>query len=272
MINKDISIHLQDFPDVDFLNDEKQLIRDMDLVRAACSTALSIRDNKNLRVRLPLKSLSVIGKNAAQILPFKDIISDEVNIKEVKASDDIAALADLKLQVNFKKIGAKYGPKIKEIMGAIKSGDWKKISDNEIEVAGINLLDDEFDLKLAVKDYDEKKFAISALPSNDYLICLDIEITRELEEEGIARDIIRAVQQNRKDADLDVSDHISLKLFTENDGVKSAIENFSPYIKEQVLADDLVVVNSEEIAKEGAKFSCQHNLDGSQKILVALGK
>ena len=76
MIDRKISVHLQNFPDVSFLSDEKELVADMDLVRSIASTALSIRDNKNLRVRLPLKSLTVIGKNAARILPFKEVIAD----------------------------------------------------------------------------------------------------------------------------------------------------------------------------------------------------
>ena len=68
MINRKISVHLQDFPDVSFLHDEQALVADMDLIRSICSTTLSIRDNKNLRVRLPLKSLTVIGKNSERIL------------------------------------------------------------------------------------------------------------------------------------------------------------------------------------------------------------
>ena len=97
MINRNISVHLQDFPDVSFLNDEKELISNMDLVRNICSTALSIRDNKNLRVRLPLKSLTIIGKNSSRISPFKDIISDEVNVKEINFEEDISKFADLKM-------------------------------------------------------------------------------------------------------------------------------------------------------------------------------
>lgn len=239
MIDRKISVHLQDFPDVSFLSSEENLVADMDLVRAVCSTALAIRDNKNLRVRLPLKSLTVIGKHSKKILPFSDVIADEVNVKNIEVSEKIDELAELKLQVNFKKIGAKFGPKIKEITAAIKSGDWKKISENEIEVAGVNLVDDEFDLKLSTKNFDEKKYAIQPLPTNDCLIQLDIEVTKELEDEGIARDIVRAVQQNRRDADLDISDHISLQIFSTNSRILEVAKTFEKYISEQVLANSL---------------------------------
>ncbi len=269
MINRKISVHLQDFPDISFLNDEQQLVTDMDLVRAVCSVALSIRDNKNLRVRLPLKALTVIGKNAARILPFVEIISEEVNVKSVAIKEEISDLAELKLQINFKKIGAKYGARIKEIMLAVKEGKWQKISDNEIEIAAggnaggsagenyVKLVDDEFEIKLTTKNNDEKKFAVAALPTNDCLIQLDIEVTKDLEDEGIARDIIRAVQQNRKDADLNISDHIKLKIFSTNPRILEVAKSFENYIKAQVLADDLQCVAE----KFSTKFSFENKLD-----------
>lgn len=257
MINRKISVHLQDFPNLSFLSDEKDLAANMDLVRSLCSVALSIRDNKNLRVRLPLKSLTLIGKNSSRILPFKEIIADEINVKSVAVKEEIADLAELKLQVNFKKIGAKFGAKIKEITGAAKSGEWKKISENEVEIAGVKLVEDEFEIKLTTKNHDEKKFAIAALPTNDFLVQLDIEITKELEDEGIARDIIRAVQQNRKDADLDISEKIKLELSSTNPRILEVAKNFYAYICEQVLAENLHCVDD----KIAAKFSFENKLD-----------
>jgi isoleucyl-tRNA synthetase len=261
VINRKNSIHLQDFPELSFLPDEKELVADMDLVRNLCSVALSIRDNKNLRVRLPLNKLIVIGKNAARILPFSEIIAEEVNVKSIEIKEEISELAELKLQINFKKIGAKFGAKIKEITGAAKSGDWKKISEKEIEIAGVVLEGDDFELKLATKNNDEKKFAIAALSTNDYLVQLDIEVTKDLEDEGIARDIVRAVQQNRKDADLKISDHISLKIFSSNPRILEAAQIFENYIKEQVLADSISRTASIDEAKESANFSCENKLD-----------
>jgi len=97
MINRNISVHLQDFPDVKFLDDDLDLITQMDLVRSICSTALAIRDNKNLRVRLPLQSLTIIGKSANKIKDFHEIIAEEVNVKEINFIEDISQFADLKL-------------------------------------------------------------------------------------------------------------------------------------------------------------------------------
>jgi isoleucyl-tRNA synthetase len=237
------SVHLQDFPDLSFLDDNEKLVCDMDLVREICSTALSIRDNKNLRVRLPLKSLTIVGLNSLKILDFKEIIADEVNVKELRASEDFADFANLKLQLNFKKIGAKFGTKVKEITAALKEGKWQKISSSEVEIAGEKLTDDEFELKLEIKNRDDFLVA-AALPSNDFLVLLDTELSDELINEGIARDIVRVVQQKRKEADLKITDEIFLELACDNPKILQAIEQFQAYIASQVLAKSLQILPS----------------------------
>jgi isoleucyl-tRNA synthetase len=261
VINRKNSVHLQDFPELSFLPDEKELVDDMDLVRSICSVALAIRDNKNLRVRLPLAKLTIFGKKAARILPFSEIIAEEVNVKSVEIQEEISELAELKLQINFKKIGAKFGAKIKEITSAAKNGEWKKTSEQKIEIAGLVLEGDDFEIKLATKNNDENKFALMPLPSNEFLVQLDIEVTKELEDEGIARDVIRAVQQNRKDANLNISDHITLKLFSNNSRVLQAIKVFENYIKEQVLANSLEYSSDVVEVKNSTKLFYENKLD-----------
>jgi isoleucyl-tRNA synthetase len=271
MIDRNISVHLQDFPDISFLPEESELVVDMDMVRAVCSAALSIRDNKNLRVRLPLNQLTIISKNARRILPFVEIIAEEVNVKNVVINEKIDDLAEVKLQINFKKIGAKFGAKVKEIAESVKKNQWQKISENEIHININNeviiLTDNDFEVKLLTKNIDDKKFAIIALPSNDCLIQLDIEVTVELEEEGIARDIVRVIQQNRKDANLNISDHIHIQIFAENKMIFPIIEKFSDYIKEQVLGLSLSHCDDLEKLKSGSKFFFENEIDG-QKIVV----
>ena len=269
MIDRKISVHLQDFPDVSFLHDEKDLVVNMDMVRSICSVALSIRDNKNLRVRLPLKSLTVIGKNSIKILPFKEIIAEEVNVKSVEIKEEISDLAELKLQINFKKIGAKYGAKIKEITEAAKKNEWKKISEKEIEIAGINLVDDEFEIKLTAKNQDEKRFVTASLPSNDCLIQLDIEITKDLENEGIARDIVRAIQQNRKDANLDITDRIKIRVFSNNSRILEVSKEFENYIKNQVLGEELSAEDDVNIRAK-SRFSFDNKLDDGDLLVGIL--
>ncbi|MCE3255872.1 MAG: ileS [Rickettsiaceae bacterium] len=243
-MNKNSSVHLQDFPDISFLSSEEALMEEMDMVRQICSTALFIRDQKNLRVRLPLNKLTIIGKNAAKMLQYKDIIADEVNVKNIEIIEEIGNLAELKLQINFKKIGAKFGSKIKEITAAAKENKWKKLADNKIEIAGEILADDEFEIKLITKNQD----TTSPLSSNDCLVELDIKVTKELEEEGLARDVVRAIQQNRKDANLDISNHIEIAFYSSNKALLEVINNYQDYLKEQVLADKISIsTNSEQL-------------------------
>lgn len=264
MIDRSVSVHLQDFPNVSFIEQNDQLERDMDLVRDVCSTVLGIRDQKNLRVRLPLKSVIVIGQNAQKILSFKDIIADEINVKDVQIENDIANFADFKLQINFKKIGAKHGAKMKEILNAVKEGNWQKTADSTIKIADIELLADEFELKLLAKQVNQEKFVIEPLSNNDCLVMLDIELTKELEDEGIARDIVRAIQQNRKEADLNVSDRINITLSGDSD-LLDVVENFNQYIAKQVLADE-IKISYQEVTEE---ISFENQID-DKKLIVGI--
>ena len=265
MIDRKISVHLQDYPDVSYFNKEEKLVEDMDLVRLICSTALSIRDEKNLRVRLPLQKLTIIGKNSSRILPFKDIIAQEVNIKEVATQEDFSDIAELKLQINFKKIGAKYGSKVKNIIADSKQGKWSKDSDGNIEIAGVTLSKNEFEIKLEPKNIDEEKYACLALPTNDFLIELDIVASPDLINEGISRDIIRAIQQNRKSANLDVSKHINIKIYSKNAKLNEVFKSFSKYISAQVLASNIELAEGEPSQEEDAY---SHKIDGQEFSLV----
>src|SRR5580704_2950438 len=102
------SVHLADWPDIAKLPQEATLVRQMDLAREVSSAALTLREARRLRVRLPLRKLTVAHPDAAILEPFKDIIAEEVNVKEVALSDDPGALGKRELKVN-PKIGAKIG-------------------------------------------------------------------------------------------------------------------------------------------------------------------
>lgn len=269
IIDRRMSVHLQDFPNVSFLEDELDLVANMDLVRAVCSVALSIRDNKNLRVRLPLKSLTIVGKNTTNLSVFKEIIADEVNVKDIILKEQINEFAETKLIINFKKIGAKYGAKIKEITQAVKENKWQKVSDKKIEIANVELVDDEFEFKLDIKNNIQKDVAIAVLPTNDYLVILDINVTEDLENEGIARDIVRAIQQNRKEANFNISDFINLKISSDNARIIEVIKFFEEYIKDQVLAKSIATAVSFDNVE--SKFIFENQLDNGL-IRVAIEK
>ena len=205
------SIHLQDFPDVSSISVDTELVDEMDLVKEICSVALFLRDKENLRVRLPLNQVKIIGNNIENLKKYQE------------------------------KLGAKYGEKLKDIMKAVKDNKWKKLDDEKVEVAGIILENGEFSIKLKSKKETKN---IQALSNNKALVELDLTITPELELEGLARDLVRIIQQDRKDANLELSDRIQLSFKTASAILIKAIENNAEYIKNQTLSKELKIVNS----------------------------
>lgn len=235
------SVHLQPFPNADpaminFKIDEK-LVTTMDRVRALCGCALAIRDKHNLRIRLPLQKITVIGDNSIHDLEqFSGIILDEINIKSIEFTDDLDKFSERKLVPNFPKIGGRVGTKMPLLLRALKSSDWKILHDGSAEVAGIRLEKEEFILKLEPKQAD-----VFVVDGENMLLLLDLNITPELELEGVARDLVRLIQQFRKEANLDITNRIRLSIGTNDDVLKKAIANHGEYIGEQTLTTALEV-------------------------------
>jgi isoleucyl-tRNA synthetase len=232
------SVHLGDWPSAEDFPADDALVAVMDKTRDVCSAALSLRDAHKLRTRLPLGKLTVAGKGHAGLHEYEGLIRDEVNVKRVEFSDDAAQFGDFVLQVNAKAVGKKLGQTMKAVMTASKTFDWEVLADGSARVGPATLTADEFDLRLASKP----GIASQALPSNDAVVALDTNVTPELEQEGVARDLVRLVQQARKDAGLHVSDHIRLYLSLSGEqaeGARAAIGAHEAYVKEQTLADEL---------------------------------
>lgn len=230
------SVHLMDFPKIVDFQENIELVNKMDKVRAICSSALFLRDKFNLRVRLPLNEIKIIGENLENLKEFEAVILDELNIKKLTIENNIKEKAEVKLQLNFAKIGESYGSKIPELMKAIKTNNYK-IENNILYASELTLDANYFDLKL-IPLHPEN----SAIVENyNILIELDKNITKELEYEGLARDLVRAIQQNRKDANLNISDKIDASIFVENQDLIEAIQQNLVYIQEQTLIKNLKI-------------------------------
>ncbi len=231
------SVHLQDWPDAGELPDDPGLVAAMDRVREVCSTALSLREEHRLRVRLPLASLTVAGADTQSLLAFADLIRDEVNVKSVEASEDLDTFGSFQLVVNARAVGPRLGASMKTVMTASKSGDWRSLEDGRVAVAEAVLEPTEFSLRLLPKEGLEG-LAVQSLPSNDVVVGLDVRTTPELEQEGLARDLVRQIQAQRRDQDLDVSDRVRLWINGPQD-VLDAAAQWTDYICKQVLAVEL---------------------------------
>ncbi len=249
------SVHLCDWPDPELLPSDPQLVNAMDRVRDICSAALALRRTHDVRVRQPLRALTVAGANAAALEPLADLIRDEVNVKEVILSGELDRYASFRLQVNARALGKRLGKKMQEVIGAAKSGEWSQLDGTRVEVAGEVLGEGDFSILLAAKG----DAACQALGSNDAVVILDLELDPELEREGQARDIVRVVQQARREADLHVADRIHLVLEVP-EGWEEAASRFGDYIAEQTLAlrlDVSATAADESFARHEASVSGQ---------------
>ena len=224
------SVHLTDWPTSDSLPREAALVAAMDMVRDVCSSALSVRKAHSRRVRLPLASLTVASPHAGDMEDFLDIVRDEVNVREVILTTDVDSVATYELQVVPATVGPRLGPRTQSVIVAVKKGEWTQTGDI-IHVAGEDLVPGEYSLRLVTKSND----ASAPLPAGSGVVLLDVEITPELEAEGLARDIVRAVQQARREADLNVSDRIVLTLGVD-DATKSQILPHQDLIAGETLA------------------------------------
>ena len=179
----------------------------MDLVRDVCSATLSVRKAHQRRVRLPLQTVTVASADAHRLVDFRDVIADEVNVRHVELTDDVGSVATERLQLVPARLGPRLGKDVQQVIRADKSGDWT-VEGDVVTVGGVVLEPDEYTLELVA----ENDKASAGLSSHAGVVALDIEVTPELEVEGRARDLVRLIQQARRDAGLDVSDRIVLNI------------------------------------------------------------
>jgi isoleucyl-tRNA synthetase len=210
------SVHLADWPDASTLPagpDDVVLVAVMDQVREVCSATSALRKAARLRNRLPLAGLTVVVGDPAQLEPFSSIIADELNVKSVRLvaaeSDEAAGYGvEQKLSVNARAAGPRLGKDVQAAIKGSKTGDWSVAEDGTVTSGGLALVEGEYTLETVAGEAAEGA-ATGMLPTGGFVV-LDTVVTPELAEEGIARDLVRAVQQARRDADFDVTDRIEL--------------------------------------------------------------
>jgi isoleucyl-tRNA synthetase len=206
------SVHLADWPEASDYPSDSGLVDAMDVVRDVASAGLSLRKAHGLRVRLPLGRLTVVSALAERITPFVDIISSELNVKnvEVVAFDEGQATRfgiGRKLLPNARALGPRIGGGVQQVIADAKADKWVD-KDGVVVVGDVELLPGEYEVELTSPGDDQ---AVAFLDGGGFVI-LDTTVSHELALEGIARDTIRWVQQERKNSGLDVSDRISLHL------------------------------------------------------------
>ncbi len=243
------SVHLTDWPDASMLPADPELVATMDLARDVCSSTLRVRKAHQRRVRLPLASLTVAVPGADRLAGFSALIADEVNVKQVVLTDDVASVARNELQVIPAALGPRLGGNTQAVIKAVKAGDWRQ--EGDVVTAGeYQLQPGEYQLKLVVAGDG----ASTSLSGGAGVVVLDTEVTPELQAEGVTRDLVRLVQQARRDAGLLVSDRIALELGVPESVRRQVVAN------QQMLATETLatsvsfnsVVDDGDSAGEGA--------------------
>ena len=208
------SVHLTDWPESEQFPADPVLVASMDAIREITSSTLALRKKTGLRVRLPLAELTIVTEHAIALAPFSDILRDELNVKKVslvllESSSAAEYGITSKLAVNARAAGPRLGKDVQRIIAAAKAGDWSETA-GVVTAGAIELVAGEYELTLETAvTQDGAQRALALLPGEGFVL-LDTVTTPELEAEGLARDVIRAVQDTRKSAGFDVSDRIRL--------------------------------------------------------------
>ncbi len=270
------SVHLEDWPVADLFPQDDELVAIMDRVREIASIGLGIRKARQIRVRLPLSKLTVAVEDPAGLTEFASVLREELNVKEIeflsaseRTPSDYGIQASLTL--NARALGPRVGKDVQRLIHAVKENQWE----SEIEllvdgpttivtVDGMRLLDGEFELKF---DAPQTGTAVGFLNSREFLV-LDVDTTADLEAEGLARDLIRAIQDTRRSAGLDVSDRIDLTLYFASADERLAVEPFLDTITGETLALELAVESPGDVQA----YAAQHGRAGSFRSLVAAGQ
>ncbi|MBS0236018.1 MAG: isoleucine--tRNA ligase [Proteobacteria bacterium] len=243
----DESVHLTSMES--FVNMDSALIAQMDRVRDACNAALSVRNEAKVRVRQPLSKVTFIGVSDSGFdTDMQQLVLEEINVKEWHNLDrsQISKYAHHKLHILFPALGKRLPNKVKEIIAANKAGLWEAEGDS-IRIAGELLLPAEFELKLEPKL--EYAGVVAALPSHDALVMLDTNVTDDLRKEGIYRDIVRAIQQIRKEQTRNITDKVELVFYTDDEYMTQVITAFQTEIAYNTLSTKLTMKREAEQKK-----------------------
>ncbi|MEE1651772.1 isoleucine--tRNA ligase [Brachybacterium sp. J144] len=264
------SVHLEDWPDDSLFPRDAELIARMDDVRAVASAGNALRKKEGLRARLPLAELVVVHHDPAALEPFGAILADELNVKAVRLLDVTSEEAqgmgvEQRLSVNARAAGPRLGKQVQQAIKGAKSGDWSQAEDGTVTAGGLDLVEGEYSLDLVAGESAAiEGRAVGVLRGGDFL-ALDTRVTPELEAEGTARDVIRAIQQARREAGLEVSDRIVLTL-AGDPTVVEAVGAHRDLVAGEVLAVS-VEIGAEPVA--GAHASTEAVTGGTVTVGVA---
>ena len=250
------SVHLTDFPVANESYIDKSLESKMQKAQTISSLVLSLRKKESIKVRQPLQKIMIPIANAterAEIEAVANLIKHEVNVKEIELLEDASGILVKQIKPNFKTLGPKFGKDMKAIATAVQGFGQAEIAQFEkTQTYTLELPDKTVTLSLddvEISTQDIEGWLVATAGS--LLVALDIHITPELRQEGIARELVNRIQNIRKDNDYDITDRIQIRLQAQP-ALQAAVTANEAYIKNETLTDSITFVESlpegEEIA------------------------
>ncbi len=234
------SVHLANYPvEQEELIDEV-IEEKMDLVRDICSLGRFAREEANIKVRQPIKSLILPKSDEMIISDLLPIIEEELNVKEIIFKEDMSTYLEYIVKPNFKVLGKTLGPKIKplqEILNNLKLEEINALSDGKLTV---NLEGEDFTLTPeSVLISLKQKEGYASTSNNKTCVVIDTELTEDLILEGLAREFVRKCQSLRKEADFIITEHIKV-YYNGTSQIKLMLEKYKDYVMNEVLIDELI--------------------------------
>ena len=240
------SVHLSDFPSPNPKLVDQALDSKMGLAKSIASLTLSLRAKEKIKVRQPLQKIMVPVLNEqhrTELLAVTALIKSEVNVKEIELISETSNILVKQIKPNFKTLGPRFGQDMKAVAAAIQALDSKAISEIErngklpISVNEKYITLDRSDVEISSQDIEGWLVA----SDGENTVALDLHVSDELRNEGVARELVNRIQNLRKDSGYEVTDRISIQL-SADPVLNLAVEGFGQYIKEETLADVIEIM------------------------------
>jgi len=241
------SVHLSNFPVCDNNLIDLELERKMEAAQTISSLVLSLRAKQKIKVRQPLQKIMIPTSNVSEkeaILAVSDLIKSEVNVKEIQVLGDASDILVKQIKPNFKVLGPRFGSDMKAIAQKIQnfdSNDIKNIEEKgklDVEIHGKIIILELSDVEITSRDIEGWLVA----SSGRLTVALDVTLTEELKQEGIARELVNRIQNLRKESGFELTDRIVVQ-FQKDEHIINAINNNLEYLKTETLTDELEILD-----------------------------
>ena len=260
------SVHLADYPVCDESLVDKELETRMELAQKLTSMVLALRkrDDVKINVRKPLQKIliPVTAELRSHLEPVKDLVRDQVNVKEIEFVEGATDVLVKKVKCNFKILGKKFGPLMKGVAAAVQNMSQQDVAALEqngsftFDINGTPATVDTTEVEI----YSEDIPGWVVANEGTLTVALDIQLTDELKREGIARELKKRIQDSRKQNGLEITDRIRVRL-NSNQETDAAVREYEDWIKSQVLADSIELVpgmeQGEDISFDDYTFKLQ---------------